>query len=254
MSWARDEVLFRAQFGLFGLRAVHDRVFREQPDGSPEAVQQVTFDLVRSLVDDGLAVIGDRTKQGFVAWTVPVGDGLERIRAEYAAHIADKEVSAFDPPWLRLTEAGRQAAQTVPVDNGSEQPDSSVKQWDWPFPAAAREVLLDGTIDWVELGQIHRYVEQVSPDEPTAVLQQRTLELIADLVVGGLAELGSIGSGGRGFMPWDGSLEEKLSRIRSVYVDGYDNTDVWYWYCVLELTRKGELFARAIQAQTQPQG
>ena len=66
--------------------------------------------------------------------------------------------------------------------------------------------------------------------------------------------MGSFGSGGRGFVPWEGSLEEKLSRIRSVYIDGYDNTDVWEWYCVLELTRKGELFARAIEAQAQPQG
>jgi hypothetical protein len=234
--------------------AVHSRVFREQPDRSPEAVQQVTFDLVRSLVDEGLAVIGDRTRQGFVAWTLPVGEGLERIRAEYAAHIADNEVSAFDPPWLRLTEAGRRAAQAIPVDDSGDSPNSSAGQWDWPFADAAREVLLDGTIDWVELGQIHRHVKQVSPDEPTAVLQQRTLELIADLVDGGLAELGSFRSGTRGLVPWEGSLEEKLTRIRSVYIDGYDNTDVWEWYCVLELTRKGELFARAIEAQAQPQG
>ncbi len=252
MSWARDEVLFRAQFGLFGLGAVHSRVFREGPDRSPEVLQQATFDLVRSLVDDGLAVIGDRTEQGFVAWTLPVGDGLEGIRAEFAAHVADQKVRAFDPPWLRLTEAGRRAAQAVPVDNGGEPPDSSVRQWDWPFADAAREVLVYGTIDWIELGQIHWRVKEVSPDEPTAVLQQRTLELIADLVGGGLAEVGSFGSGTRGFAPWEGSLEEKLSRIRSVYVDGYDNTDEWYWYCMLELTRKGELLARTIEPQPQP--
>ena len=89
-----------------------------------------------------------------MAWTLPVGDGLERIRAEYAADVAGQEVGAFDQPWLQLTEAGRRAAQAIPVDNGTEQPDSSVKQWDWPFPAAAG-VLIYGTIDWIELGQIH---------------------------------------------------------------------------------------------------
>jgi hypothetical protein len=252
MSWARDEVLFRAQFGLFGLRAVHNLVFREQAGRSPEAVQQVTFDLVRSLVDDGLADIGDRTEQGFVAWTLPVGDGLERVRAEYAAHVADQKVGGFDTPWLRLTEAGRRAAQAVPVDGGGESPDRSVRQWDWPFRDAAREVLLYGTIDWIELAQIHWRVKEVSPGEPAAVLQRRTLELIADLVRGGLAEVGAFGSESFGFVPWGGSLEATLSRIRSVYVDEYDDANAWEWYCMLELTRKGQLLARAIEAQTLP--
>jgi hypothetical protein len=83
------------------------------------------------------------------------------------------------------------------------------------------------------------------------VLQQRTLELIGDLVRGGLAEVGSFGDGAFGFFPWEGPLDEKLSRIRSVYVNEYD-ADAWDWYCMLELTRRGVLFARAIEAQTQP--
>ncbi len=114
-----------------------------------------------------------------------------------------------------------------------------------------REVLLYGTIDWIELGQIHWRVKEVSPGEPVAVLQQRTLELIADLVRGGLAEVGAFGSGAFGFVPLEGTLDEKLSRIRSVYVDEYD-ADAWDWHCMLELTRKGELFARALEAQTHP--
>ena len=59
-------------------------------------------------------------------------------------------------------------------------------------------------------------------------------------------------AGRAGFVPWLGSPDETLSRIRSVYVDGYDNTDVWEWYCLLELTRKGELFARAMENRVQP--
>jgi hypothetical protein len=214
-------------------------------------VQQETFDLVRSLVDDGLAVIGDRTQEGFEPWTLPIGDGLERIHAEFAADAAGQKVDAFDQPWLQLTETGRRAAQAIPVEDGSKPPDNSVPQWDWPFASAAREVLIYGTIDWIELGQIHWRVMEVSPGESPAVLQQRTLELIADLIRGGLAEVGSFGSEPRGFVPWEGSVDEKLSRIRAVYVDEYD-ADGWDWYCMLELTRKGELFARAMEAQAQP--
>ena len=111
MAWARDEVLFRAQFRLIGLWSVHNRVSREQPDRSPPAVQQETFELVRSLVDEGLVVIGDRTEQGSIAWTLPVGDGLERIHEQFLAELAGEEPGNFDQPWLQLTDAGRQAAK-----------------------------------------------------------------------------------------------------------------------------------------------
>lgn len=251
VSWARDEVLFRAQFRLIGLWSVHNRVLREQLDRSPVAVQQETFELVRSLVDEGLFVIGDRTEQGFVAWTVPVGDRLERIREQFAAELIGEKPGNFDQPWLRLTDAGRQAAETIPVDPVGEPPERIVPQWDWPLPDAAREVLVYGTIDWVELGQIHWRVSEVSPGEPVPVLQQRTLELIADLVRGGLARLGAISSDTRGFVEWACSLDDALNRIRSVYVVDYDDSSAWEWFCLLELTRRGELVARSIEAGSQ---
>ena len=62
----------------------------------------------------------------------------------------------------------------------------------------AARVLVYGTIDWVELGQIHWRVKEVSPGEPADVLQQRTLELIAELVRGGLTRVGAIATGRRG--------------------------------------------------------
>jgi hypothetical protein len=248
MSWARDEVLFRAQWGLLGLRAVHNLVFRERPGESPAAVQRATFDLVRALVDDGLVVIGDRTAQGFVPWTVPVGEGLDRINDDYAEDMASETVGGFDPPSLKLTEAGRQAARAVPIDTGAT-PDDAVRQWDWPLPEAARKVLGYGTVDWIELGQIHWRVKEVSEGEPAEVLQQRTLELIADLVRGGLAAVGSFGSGAAGFVPWASSLDETLSRIASEYVDKYDDPNAWEWSCLLELTRKGQLLATALETE-----
>jgi hypothetical protein len=238
MSWARDEVLFRAQFGLIGYKAIRNRVFREHPDRAPEAIQKKTVDLVRSLVDEGLAILGDRTERGFVAWP----DSAHRIETSYSAD------NAADLPWLRLTEAGTKAAQSVPIDDGPS-PEQSVKQWDWPLPDAARAVLVYGTIDWIELGQVHWRVSEVSPDAPAAVLQQRTLELVGDVVRGGLAELGAFDDAALGFMPWGLSLDEALDRIRSVYVDDYDDTSAWEWLCMLELTRRGEIFARSIEAE-----
>ena len=239
MSWARDEVLFRAQSGLLGLRAVQNLVSRESRSADEqvdsEAIQRALVDLVRSLVDEGLAVVGDRTQAGFVPWAIPVVDGLDGREG-----------------WLRLTEAGRAAARDVPVGAVGDLPDGVVKQWDWPFAQAAARVLVYGTIDWVELGQIHWRVKEVSPEMPVDVVQQRTLELIAELVRGGLMVVGSIDTGAYGFVAWECSLEEALSRVRAVYVDRFDDEPAWEWFCLLELTRRGTVLARTIEAQTQP--
>ena len=45
-----------------------------------------------------------------------------------------------------------------------------------PLRRLRGEVLVYGTIDWVELGQIHWRVKEVSPDVPIEVVQQRTLD------------------------------------------------------------------------------
>ncbi|OBK73857.1 hypothetical protein [Mycobacterium sp. 1274761.0] len=238
MSWARDEVLFRAQSGLLGLRAVQNLVFRELRGATgraqEEVVQQALVDLVRSLVDDRLAVVGDRTQAGFVPWTIPVVDGLDGREG-----------------WLQLTEAGRAAARDVPVGD-EEVPDTAATQWDWPFAQAAARVLVYGTIDWVELGQIHWRVKEVSPDVPIQVVQQRTLDLIAELIRGGLVVVGSIDAEACGFVAWDCPVEDALDRIRAVYVDRFDDESAWEWFCLLELTRRGTVLAKAIEAQTPP--
>lgn len=237
MSWARDEVLFRAQSGLLGLRAVQNLLAREsrgaQEAAGPEAAQQALVDLVAALVDDGLVTVGDRTQSGFVPWTIPVVDGLDGREG-----------------WLQLTDAGRAAARDVPVGAVDGGPDTVGRQWDWPFAQAAAKVLLYGTIDWVELGQIHWRVKEVSPDAPVDTVQQRTLDLIAELVGGGLMVVGSIDSGAYGFVPWDCPVEEALARIRAAYVDRYDDAAGWEWFCLLELTRQGTVLANAIEAQT----
>ena len=94
-------------------------------------------------------------------------------------------------------------------------------------------------------------MSEVSRGEPVPLLLQRTLELIADLVRGGLARLGAISSNRLGFVPWDCSLDDALNRIRSVYIVDYDDSSAWEWLCLLELTRRGELLARTIEAQAQ---
>ena len=66
-----------------------------------------------------------------------------------------------------------------------------------------------------------------------------------------IARLGAFSGEALGFVPWDCSLDDALNRVRSVYVNDYDDSNAWDWYCVLELTRKGELLARSIEAGAQ---
>ena len=182
MSWARDEVLFQAQCGLFGLRAVQNLVCRESrsanEQGHPEAIQLALVDLVRSLVHEGLAVIGAHTGR------IRAVDNPRRRRTRRPRRLA-----AADRGGPRSGSGCARGRRRRPA---GQRP---VKKWDWPFAQAAARVLVYGTIDWIELGQIHWRVKEVSPDMPIDVVQQRTLELIAELVRGGLVVVGSIDTG-----------------------------------------------------------
>jgi hypothetical protein len=218
------------------LKAVRNLAYREDPDASAEAIGEVTSELVRALLRDGLVVVGDRSESGFVERSDPDNDRLDGTQET----------------WLRLTDAGRLAAREIPVTNKEKSPDTAVKQFDWPLLDAAREVLLYGTIDWVELGQIHWRVKEVSPDVSIEVVQRRTLQLIAEFVDEELAVIGQIEKYADGLVPWNCSLEEALGRIRAFYVDRYDEPAMWEWCCLLDLTRLGEVLAWEIEAQTAP--
>jgi hypothetical protein len=102
------------------------------------------------------------------------------------------------------------------------------------LPDAAREVLIYGTIDWVELGQLHWRVKEVSPGMPIDVVRQRTLQLIAELVRGRLVVVGSIDTANPGLVAWEYR---------------FDDEPAWEWFCLLELTRRGTVLARTIEAQ-----
>jgi hypothetical protein len=75
---------------------------------------------------------------------------------------------------------------------------------------------------WVELGQVHSYVERVNPGAPLAEIQAETLDLVR---------------------------ADSLKRIRHEYVQRYDDKDRWPWYSWLDLTPEGKPVAHAIEAK-----
>jgi hypothetical protein len=119
----------------------------------------------------------------------------------------------------------------------------------WEASSPREKVLISGLTDWVDLGQIHSYVERSNPGASLAGIQAETLDLIRALAGEGLVRIGDLtGPGGR-FVAWSTSLEDSLQRIRSEYVEKFDDQESWPWYSWLDLTDEGDRVAHAIEAK-----
>jgi hypothetical protein len=111
---------------------------------------------------------------------------------------------------------------------------------------AREKILIYGLDDWVDLGRIHRNVAQASPSLSLSEIQQKTLDTIRSLVGDGLFELGDLSGEGGHFVSWQTSLEDSMKIIYDVYITHFDDRDLWYWYCWLNLTAKGEQVAESV--------
>jgi hypothetical protein len=112
------------------------------------------------------------------------------------------------------------------------------------------EVLLLGLIDWVALDRIHWEVARANPTEPLSVIQNKTIELIRSLVTEGLFDIGDLTADGGQFIQWDSTIDESINRTRDVYVDRFDEQNVWPWSVWLSLTEAGEPVAREIETRS----
>jgi hypothetical protein len=112
-------------------------------------------------------------------------------------------------------------------------------------------VLRRGLVDWVALDRIHWDVAQANVGAPLSVIQKKVLELISSLVNEGLFALGDLTGTEGQFAPWDCPIDESIKRIRGVYVDNFDEQNVWPWYCWLDLTEKGARVAYEIERKSQ---
>ena len=119
----------------------------------------------------------------------------------------------------------------------------------WDASSPREKVLVSGLIDWVELGQIHSFVERANPGASLAAIQAETLGLVRALADEGLSLIGDLTAVDGRFVAWTTSPEDSVKRIHHEYVERYDDKDRWPWYCWLDLTDEGDRVARAIEAK-----
>jgi hypothetical protein len=100
----------------------------------------------------------------------------------------------------------------------------------------------------VDLNIVDWHVRQQNPSASPSDVQNETLEIIRSLVSDGWFVLGSLSQEGR-FAAWKHSLDHSMKQISKAYVKHYDEPQKWMFAAWLELTDKGEQFARARAAK-----
>lgn len=111
---ARESILLRGLVDWVPLDRIHWDVTQENQRAPLSVVQNKTLELIRSLVDEGLAELGDLASEDgeFTAWESSLDESIDRIRSVYVAHFHDENVWPWYA-WLNLTEQGDRVAQEI---------------------------------------------------------------------------------------------------------------------------------------------
>jgi hypothetical protein len=102
---------------------------------------------------------------------------------------------------------------------------------------------LDAIGQPVDLNIVDWHVKQQNPSASLSEVQNETLEVIRALVSEGWFRLGHTEKGE--FVASKHSLDHSMKKISHDYVKYYDEPERWMFAVSLELTDKGEQFARA---------
>ncbi len=118
MTTAREkvhaELLLGALEGALPLAAVVSCVTQQNRTASMTEVQRETLATIRSLVGDGLFVLGDLAgKTGrLVPWSEPLDESIEKISDVYVAKYDDRPEWVWFV-WMELTDAGKRLARAL---------------------------------------------------------------------------------------------------------------------------------------------
>lgn len=112
MLTTREKVLVEGEHDWVALDKIHTYVGLEDPGASLPDVQRRTLELVRSMFDDGLIVLGNTADGGsrFVEWDISVDVGIARLAVSYIDRFNDRAGWPWTV-WIAVTEKGKQAGR-----------------------------------------------------------------------------------------------------------------------------------------------
>jgi hypothetical protein len=120
-SKLREQLLLDGVNDCLPMAHVNSVAAQTCPDEPKSARHDVVLSVIRSLLDDGLMVVGDivgASDERVEPWRLSVEDAMARIRDSYVVrHESDEWVFTI---WFALTDRGQEAANRVsPQTTGS---------------------------------------------------------------------------------------------------------------------------------------
>jgi len=96
------------------LNAVDWNVRQHNPSASRQEVQNETLAVIRSLVSEGLVVLGAMSGEGgrWQAWQEPLDASLQKISDVYVSQYDDPPAWVWSS-WMALTDKGRNVAEAL---------------------------------------------------------------------------------------------------------------------------------------------
>ncbi|WP_236055996.1 hypothetical protein [Mycobacterium sp. SM1] len=110
----RRELLLDGTADCVDLSMVDSSVTRQHPSASLAEIQNETLAVIRSLVSDGLFVLGAMSGEGgrWEPWDEPLEESMRKIAEVYLNHYDDPSAWIWYA-WMKLTDEGRKAAQAL---------------------------------------------------------------------------------------------------------------------------------------------
>jgi hypothetical protein len=105
---AREESIWEGSDGDMSINQIHNNVAEHNPSASTSQVQQMTVDLVRSLLSDGLFELSPKA----VKEDASLEEWIDWIRSLYVEHF-DEPTKWWSSIWLYVTDKGRREADRI---------------------------------------------------------------------------------------------------------------------------------------------